>query len=373
MKVSLFLFALLFCHQLWPQTDPDFEHYQIDIHGKRTNLFDIIEHVEIIPLEETENSLLKLADNYFKTPLGFAIPQTKKIFLFHGNGEFHRVIDNSGNGPNEYANISSSWYKDGHIELFSGLSRKLQKYTLNGELKETITAKYSKNIIGGSMHPFENGYVFQPLDPSPNNKAELSLVFTDLELNQIGDIGLKSPPHPFPLNLGKRFTLLNTGELIYRRVLSEGAFLVDLNHLTPYLNFDYGNDWIWKNPKNTSSIKVASKAIFGEKGFFEVIPNFSESFITFTFYHSNRTTTKGILDRSTKEYFNLRVRKSDRSDLEMNFIKWENHRLVASMHTSELENILSNLNPNQYIIRGNLTPSDFKYSENPVLLKIKFK
>ncbi len=204
------------------------------------------------------------------------------------------------------------------------------------------------------MHPFENGYVFQPLDPSPNNKAELSLVFTDLELNQIGDIGLKSPPHPFPLNLGKRFTLLNTGELIYRRVLSEGAFLVDLNHLTPYLNFDYGNDWIWKNPKNTSSIKVASKAIFGEKGFFEVIPNFSESFITFTFYHSNRTTTKGILDRSTKKYFNLRVRKSDRSVLEMNFIKWENHRLVASMHTSELENILSNLNPNQYIIRGNL-------------------
>ncbi|PWL28349.1 hypothetical protein [uncultured Roseivirga sp.] len=78
MKVSLYLFALLFCHQLWPQTDPDFEHYQIDIHGERTNLFDIIEHVEIIPLEETENSLLKLADNYFKNPSWVCYSSNKK-------------------------------------------------------------------------------------------------------------------------------------------------------------------------------------------------------------------------------------------------------------------------------------------------------
>ncbi len=107
LSIILFLLAL----DLQGQTPPKFERFEIDIDAPRTTFFEFIEHIEIIRLEETQNSLVPSLRWYFKTPNGFGIPIKKdtpySIALFDSNGNYKNVIDNYGRGPNEFRNIST--------------------------------------------------------------------------------------------------------------------------------------------------------------------------------------------------------------------------------------------------------------------------
>ncbi|NVK85218.1 MAG: 6-bladed beta-propeller [Cytophagia bacterium] len=145
------------------QTAPKFEHFKIDLNAPKINFFDAIEHVEIIRLEETDNSLLSSIEWYFKTPNGIAVPiryqKPFRIALFDKNGNYQNTINRFGEGLNEYLDISSASFINGTIELFSGSSRILQRYTESGKLIETIKTKYDSHIWGGQMIPYEQGYI----------------------------------------------------------------------------------------------------------------------------------------------------------------------------------------------------------------------
>lgn len=372
-KTSFTLFLIAICISGYAQVS-SFEHYQIDINGKRHDFFEFVEHVEIIPLEETKQSLLPRVEFYYKLSNGFAIRDynTKSLVLFDTNGRFVTAINKFGEGPEEYKEISSAWERDGKVELYSGLSKSLSQFTMEGKYIRTIPAKYEKSIAGGSMIPFNEGYLLHMLDPAPNKQATLSLILLNRDLELIKAIPSKGKSHPFPVNLGKRFRRLNN-QVLYKKVLNDSLFIFKNNKLLPWMKFDFMGDWAWSDPRNTASSKAASAIVLENEKVIEVLPDVGEHLIILSYFQGLRNPQYGFIDRASKKFNRLDLRKSDKQNFEIKFMEWEGDYLVSSLQSYDLEEFLENLDDDQYSIAGGLKYEDFAFSENPVLLRIKLK
>ena len=370
----LILLLIISCLEVNGQNIDKFKHYKIDIEAKRTDFFSLISDVEIIRLEETESSLLSYVRYYFNTPEGFGIINKNKVSFFDKEGNFLAVISNLGDGPNEYQAISAVWYRNGHFELFSSSSRSVGYYSLQGAHLKTIQAKYSKEWWGGKMIPIDDGYWLHLLDPSWNDKSKYVMVKLNFDLEPIQTINSKAIPHPFPVNLGKRFTM-QEDHVFYKKVLNDSLFLIKNNQLKPSMRFDFGDDWTWSDKRNLSSIRAASIASSKSEKIIEVLPDIGKTYIALT--HLSGLSTKKIgcalINRLNDKVIRLDLRKSNKENFEVFFIEWQEGQLIASLPVYDLEEFISNLSESQYKIVGGYDLEEIMASENPVLLKIKFK
>lgn len=350
------------------------QEFNVDIHSKKQSFFKFIDHVEIIPLEETKNSLLSRVEFYFKIPNGIGIIEKQKnsIVLFAENGKYMNSIYKFGNGPEEYANLGTTWVEDDTIRLYSSHSRNVLNFSLEGKYINTKSVKYPKGLMGGNISPYQGGYVVQLLD-MPQVKSNYDLMFLNSEFKINSFAAAKSNPHPFPVNQGNRFSHLK-GQLIWKKQLSDSIFVLKNNHPSPFMKFNFGEDWAWKDPLASSSQKMAFNTIWKEDSkVWEVISKVNEQHILLTFYFRIIENGKGIIDRQTGKFHLFDMRKKDKEDFNIFFLEWEGDRLVSSLQAYDVEEFLENLDESQYSIAGGLKYEDFKYSENPVLLKIKFK
>lgn len=377
MKQTYFLILFLFSLASQAQTPPKFQHFEIDIDAPRTDFFEAVEHIEIIRLEETQNSLLGDIDYCFKTSSGFVIPnktsdKRDRLVIFDDQGNYINEINRSGLGPEEYRNISAAWFKNESIELFSGWSRKIQRYSVNGEFIETVEAKYDKKISGWAMSPSQNGYVFHQTGTPPGGSE---LIFTDKLLNLLGKGAPIDKPHPLPFSQRKVFSSL--GKFIfYAKPLRDSIYQIIDGKAYPKFKFDFKDEWLWSNPKYTESPDIAMKAIARESKVFMVLSDIGERYIFLTYlYNDNKAVfeKKGYINRETGNFFRFDLRKKDKKDFSIKFLSWENGRLASSLSAYDFEEFMGNLDKNQWTVKGGFDLEEIFQSENPVLLRIKFK
>lgn len=378
---------LLLVISLKAQTAPEFEHFKIDKEAPRISFFEAIEHIEIIRLEETDNSLLPTITRYFETPLGIAISNGKYgtdkpqyIALFDRNGNYKNVIHNQGPGPDEYKNITDAWFHNGRIELYSGFSRSIQRYTTEGEYLETIPLK--ENIWGKSMIPYQGGYLLHIRSSAPLDSAYFyyELAFMDKDLNVIKWDAPRSEVNQFPPNYGWNLSHLGQ-KLFYRKQLRDSVFQIIDQQVYPRFKFDFAEEWVWNDPKtigskNHESMNYAIKVMLNTGKAFEVLSTISEQYIFLTYIHYEDRIgkfSKGYINRKSGEFFRFDLRKKDKSNFDLEFLKWDVDRLAASLAAYDFEEFMENLDDNQWTVRGGFKLSEILYSENPVLLKIKFK
>lgn len=353
----------------------DFHKYEINLRADRISFFDLIEHVEIVRLEETNNSLLPRIEWSFELPDGIAVIDKKsnQVHIFDKKGNYKNSIKRFGRGPEEYSDISSAWLKDNRIELFSNSSRSLQRYGLDGIYIETVAVKYSKDIQAGAMIPYKDGYLFESLDASVNEKADYALVFLNnkLEINSMTAQVVK--PHPFPVNFGKRFRYLNN-RILYKKNLSDSLFTIENYRTKPFMKFDFGDSWVWNDPINLSSTAAASKVFLQNTDkVFEILPDIGNENILLTYFYKISKFEMGIIRKEDGKFSRIDLRKKDKENYEINFLQWHEDRLVCSIQAYDFEEFLSNLKTDQFTISGGLNPKDFLDAENPFLLRIKFK
>ncbi|NVK85217.1 MAG: 6-bladed beta-propeller [Cytophagia bacterium] len=366
--ISLLLFLTI---GLNAQTAPKFEHFKIDLNAPKINFFDAIEHVEIIRLEETEKSLLSYLASYLKTPAGFSLRDTYKMYFFDEVGNFQQTINKQGDGPEEYSIINSFWIKDEHIELFSGPSRILQHYSLEGDYLKTIPVGYEKDILAGSMIRYEGGYLFQTKSPTRGGDADYELIFTNHDLDILSQELPKNPSFLLS-NASKRFQQ-NDGDLYFKKTLSDSVFVIVDSKPHLRFRFDFGNDWTWNDPESMSSQRRAVGLMLNGDKVYEVLPDIGKEYIILTGIINSKTQVKGYINRQTGNFQHFDLRKHNKEDYKINFIKWQDNRLISSIESYDFEEFLKNLKQDEYSIAGGLKYDDFKYSENPVLLRIKFR
>ncbi|RKQ42335.1 6-bladed beta-propeller protein [Roseivirga pacifica] len=374
-KTLFIILALSICKNINAQEN-NFQHYQIDIHGKRHDFFEFIEHVEIIPLEETEQSLLSRVEAYFPTPNGIGIIDRKnnQVQLFNKAGKYLNTINRFGEGPEEYRNlVASVWVENNKIKLFSSLSRSVLTFNLQGTYLKTTPVNYPEEIWGGSLTPYNHGYVVQMLDRSKAKRSNYELMFLDKNLKDLSFASPRPNPHPFPVNMGNRFSYINQ-QLIWKKRLSDSIFFIKENKPIPLMRFDFGEDWTWNNPNARSKMKLAFHEIWREEAkVWEVLSKVNEQYVLTTYKYTVTKDDKGLIDRKSGKFYRLDTRKEDGENFNLYFLEWENDRLTTSLQAYDVEEFLENLGEDQYSIAGGLKYEDFAFSENPVLLRIKFK
>lgn len=96
--------------------------------------------IELIPLETTEESIIKSIGGVKYSNKQFYILDfsTSSIFIFDDNGNYLSKIDNHGNGPYEYKNISDFIINKNQIELLDPINQSISKYTTNGVFVEKL-------------------------------------------------------------------------------------------------------------------------------------------------------------------------------------------------------------------------------------------
>ena len=108
-KCSAFILALLL---LWSCGTPDEAFHnpiRVDIDERHdVSIFDIFERIEIIPLETTDESIFRFVDKLIYHEGVFYIFDfvSDKILAFDSTGKFLFKIDDRGQGPEQYLNIS---------------------------------------------------------------------------------------------------------------------------------------------------------------------------------------------------------------------------------------------------------------------------
>ena len=222
------------------------------------------------------------------------------------------------------------------------------------------------------MTPSQNGYVFHQTGTPPGGSE---LIFTDNLLNLLGKGAPIDKPHPLPFSQRKVFSSLGKS-IFYAKPLRDSIFQIIDGKAYPKFKFDFKDEWLWSNPKYTESPDIAMKAIAQESKVFMVLPDIGERHIFLTYLYNDNTAIfekKGYIDRETGDFFRFDLRKKDKKDFSIKFLAWVNGGLVSSLSVYDAEEFLENLDKAQYTIAGDLSQNELKYSENPVLLKIKFK
>ena len=349
--------------------------FKITPDASKYDLFELIDTIEVIRLETTIESRLKEVNYYTHTQNGFIIPDqgTKEIYFFTKDGTYQHKISRLGQGAEEYGGFSNVWVKDEFIEFYDSQNQKLHRYTREGILVEVVEPDIDRGWRTGSMHPTSNGYIINMLDPSLNDRTDMLAIFLDaqLKLNQI--VARQSPPNPFPVNLGQRFSKTDTA-LFYRPVMSDIIYQVDNNQAKPFAKMELGEHWLWSDPLIASDLSLASTLIIkDDTHVFEILPKIGNKYIALTYYYTLKKTGHGLIERTSGRFWPLKLQKKDKSNFSLKFLDWEGERLVTTLPSYELEEFLVRFDKGQWSIRGGHSLESLLNSENPVIIKVKFK
>ena len=120
-------------------------------------------------------------------------------------------------------------------------------------------------------------------------------------------------------------------------------------------------------------MRNAQDAVLEGEKVYDVFPDIGYKHIVLTYRSKLRRLHWGLIDRSTGKFSRLDLRKKDRENYSINYMQWEDGKFVASIESYDFEEFISNLNKDQYTVKGGFSIEEILASENPVLMKIKFK
>lgn len=132
--------------------------------------------VKILPLEDTDASLLEEIQDVDFINDKILIYKTNKVTVFDKEGNFLFNIDRVGSGPGEYVHTTSFFVKQNEVFLFDDILQKVFIYNENGEWIATYPIE-SENEIS-LLYPLENGgYIAKNKYQGENNRTPCVSLF----------------------------------------------------------------------------------------------------------------------------------------------------------------------------------------------------
>lgn len=348
-----------------------FRSYPIDIEAKKVKFTDLVDRMEIIRLEETENSLLGLVwiigTNGDEFVVRSGDQSTLTFFDKHGN--YIRTINRYGDGPEEYKSIWSYWFKGDTLKIFDNASNRLVEYLLNGTFLKAERLTYKPNQI------FETDDDFW-LDLSYNSfrdTLKFKAVRTDKTFaNPEYQIGFKNAVG-FPIMTPDGSFKRLGNKISYHEFMSDTAYIVKDDQLEPFIHFDFGEDYLWRDETLFNNSQKSMEAMQNAGKIWSIFSRIGTPWVHFTAIFSFDNNRQMLLDRATGKHVEIDLRKGAEEKLSVNFMHWEGETALISLSSSDLEEVLGDLDDSQYSFAPGSSKEIIESSENPVLLRVTFK
>ena len=347
-----------------------FKTFKIDTEAKPVSIFELIEEVEIMRLEETEESLLSYIQNVYSVESRIIFPSGNdgSIYTYTKNGEFISKFSHVGDGPGEYEFIWSFWVNGDHIFVSDINRRSLISYDLEGNhLRSWKLPFYAK-----SFFTYDKGFVADLDYTAYQDSLQFNVLFLDenMEVKQMAN------PYSSPLILyvGSSVSSFQPygKDLIYHGFKSDSVFLIENNEIRPLFKCDFGDEWLWteetikNNPRTTGLIRETDLVWWADS-------YINEKWIYLSYKTSFKDVFRVLIDRNSGVQRAVKVNKNTATKYAMTPIKWEEDRFMVSLQSPDVRGYINDLGEEKVKFRQGTTLEEIESSENPVLMWVKFK
>lgn len=343
------------------------QSYKLDIKEDKKPIADLIESIEITRLEETDESLLRYVGQVDFHEDKMIILSNETFHIYSKIGEFISKFNRKGDGPEEYSRLTDIWLESGMIGVYSTIGRYVKRYDLEG------------NFISGDrlderaahVYPYKSGYILDMHIIYTQDSLKYSLVTVDdqMKLDQTFLPFKKDPDFRSTQYLNSFFTL--NDDLFYLHTMSDTVYRLTSDAVVPYIHYDFQDDWYFKPG-------VEVKASFSEeqrrkKQVWFVLNHIGQNYIYLFTTLGPRMDYDFFIDRETKRSISVDWRISTNEKLDFYAIEWNADELLISLRSSQLTDLLDQLNDEQYSFTEGTTLEEIESSENPVLIRMRLK
>ncbi len=357
---------------LVPSAPDEFQVYQLDVNGPKVSFFDLIEKVEILRLEETEESLLAYVGGVIDTGDEFIFPSGKEgdIYRYTKTGEYKAKINRKGEGPEEYFSAQSLWVEGDSIFVYTKSKQKVKQYLLSGDFVRSLDIP----AAGAQVIPFRNGYAVDLNSTVLDDSLAYSVMLLDKDFGR-GPlfVPFKSYESFFSVSTPYNGFYPYKNDLVYLRALNDTLFLLNDEGVRPLAHFDFGEDWLWSDTQLFEDSGVASEAMQAGGRIWNLNAQIHPRWILVDYITDFTADKTIIIDRSTGAYRHIDYRIPEKDPASFVTIRWEGDRLFCSMSSSIVADVIEQLGEDRWEMRIGTTLEEIESSENPVLLWMKFK
>jgi len=343
----------------------EFQTYKIDPLTKAANIFDHIESIEVMALEETPESLLGFVGEMALTQdkIIFKNGNQHELFIYAKDGAFLNKLSQQGDGPEEYREISSFWIDNDVIAIHDRGNNKIITFDFSGKfLNQT---KLEDNYL--NVHGYGLSYVADISNKIVTDSLRFNLVFpTDNtyfipidEVKKSGVIWLLTPFSKYG------------NELLYKNSFGDTVFKIKDNSTTPLLSVDFGEKWLWKDKEVYNSFQKQRQAMSPDGMVNMYMPIISRD--QFLFTTVKRSNGLFLVQRNSGVYKRFDLKKGGQEKYFLQVKIWDNDKAVFSLSSSQIADLLNEVEPDKTNMIGSNSLNQIEASENPVLLWIKFK
>jgi hypothetical protein len=343
-----------------------FASIPIDIDAPRQNFADFIESVEIIQLEETANSLMGSILEYEKIGGNIILRNfnTNSVIQFTEEGKYVSSFSKSGNGPQEYSFILSFWVEGNSVFIYDSPNGRVQEYDIQGNYKSStrITQSAINSIISKSGKFYLS--TIRPID----GVHRFYTIILDSEGNPI-DMQIPYEYGKLIINgWGYSDFALVEGELMHHYANNDTLYIQRNDQFEPYMSFDFGDNWAWKGVGEIESMEDFDEVRRQEGKVNTIAPIVSPDQVYLSYLHDGATPSV-LIDLKTGKSATIRGGYQS----EFRPIKYEAGQLVFVANSTVLADFVNSLNSSQVNYLGDASLESIESSENPALVKIKFK
>lgn len=349
----------------------EFRSFPIDVHIGKTNYSELIESVEVMRFQETDESPLSSIYRLHETDDFYVFPSGRDgdIFFYTKDGQFASKINRQGDGSEEYNNIASIWLENEHVCVYSRGKPNVKCYNFEGNFKS------ARGIIenGLQLVPYENGFL---MNMDAFHKRD-SLQYRIIKFNL--DFEIDTLLLPFKKwnkvsinNTFNRFRPYKNG-MTYLRGMCDTLYYVHGEQAIPLVHIDLGDDWLWNDTELLDATPAAINAMENRGQVWTLGANVHQRWVYLVYMNSLKRPSHLILDRITGEYDLVDFDIKSKEPANIRDLKWVGDRLLMTLDSDEVAAFLAGLNENQWYFREGTTLEEIESSENPVLLRVRFK
>lgn len=346
----------------------EFRTYSINISKEATPYHKLIDHVEVIQLEETPEAQVGNVYLISTNDSSIVIVNNKQDFLFvyASEGRFLGKIDRLGSGPEEYSYIGDVWLEEGNVTLYDRRKRRLFSYDLAGNFKYS-TEKLKESAT--HIFPSDKGYVLDTDYGLIADTIKAKLLFLDNDLLPV------ATALPFSQSVGfSAFDGFNVFQydgkyITYQAYLSDTVYKLVGHNAEPYFSIDIGDDWFWNhysvfdnpamvyNKMQTSEMPSRLMVSSGREHLYIKALN-------------GKIEPHFIVNRNSHKY--EKISYSHIKVTQVNPLTSRNGKFLFSVSSDQVSQFLSPLQQGQVHYLGAASLDEIESSENPVLMWVKF-
>jgi hypothetical protein len=156
--------------------------------------------------------------------------------------------------------------------------------------------------------------------------------------------------------------------------LNDSTYLIEGAGIKPFIHFDFGADFLWRDEKVLNNPSIAMNEIRDANKVWMIWPKIGEQLIYLTYNTSFEDSFQMVIDRATGKQFSLDTRKNAEEKLGLMFDQWlGNNTMLIPINSLDLAELLEDLDESQYSFREGSSLDVIESSENPALMWVKFK